>query len=44
LGILFYDLSGGKLPHQYITFGLNKLAGWAAELAARNLDKNHATS
>ena len=27
-----------------ITFGLNKLAGWAAELAARNLNKNHATS
>ena len=35
----FYDLSGGALPHQQIKFWLNKLAGWAAELAAHNLDK-----
>jgi hypothetical protein len=38
-GHFSYDLPGGELPHQHITFGLNKMAGWAVELAARNLKK-----
>jgi len=26
-----------------MTFGLNKLAGWVAEVVTRNLNKDHAT-
>jgi len=39
-GLFLYDLPGGMLPHQQNTFRLNKLAGWVAEVAARNLQKS----
>jgi len=44
MGILFMTCQAAICRTNKITFGLNKMAGWAAELAAHNLDKNHATS